>query len=241
MNPIAGSVFPKWLNKLRVLVGVGLLIGPLYVALLVAYGASTETTDVGYAPIQPIRYSHQLHAGELGIDCRYCHNTVEQAAHAAIPPTQTCINCHAKDHGIRQESAKLTLLRESYYGSERREPGMPIPWVRVHDLPGYAYFSHSAHVTRGVRCVECHGRVDQMEIVYQANPLSMSWCLDCHRDPGARLIPRREPGDPGYVAITDMTWQPEPGTDMVQYAQERIEEWNIRDIEYMQNCSTCHR
>jgi hypothetical protein len=113
--------------------------------LLVWYGFSPKTTDVGYAPEQPVPYSHALHAGEMGIDCRYCHNTVESAAHAAIPPTATCVNCHAK---VRARSEKLTAVRSSY------ATGMPVPWVRVHDLPDYVYFNHSAHVRRGVGCVE---------------------------------------------------------------------------------------
>lgn len=200
---------------------------------MVAYGGSTETTDVGYAPQQPIAYSHALHVGQLGIDCRYCHNTVEQAAHASVPPTATCINCHSKGSGIRQESPKLTLLHESFYGSERRPAGMPIPWVRVHDLPNYAYFNHGAHVNRGVGCVECHGRVDRMEVVYQAKPLSMSWCLDCHRDPAPRLRPPEN--------ITDMTWGPPAGIDRRAFGAQLMEQYNIRSPEYLQSCSVCHR
>ena len=146
--------FPRWVDRLRDVLGAILLgILPLYLVILVWYGASPRTTDVGYAPVQPIPYSHALHAGQLGIDCRYCHNTVEVAAHAAIPPTQTCMNCHAK---IRTTSPKLVALRESY------TTGMPIPWVKVHDLPDYAYFNHQAHVQKGVGCVTCHGEVDKM-------------------------------------------------------------------------------
>ena len=139
------------------------MLVPAYVVVLLAYGASPRTTNVGYQPEQPVPYSHALHAGELGIDCRYCHNTVEVAAHAAVPPTQTCMNCHAK---IRATSPKLLPVRESY------ATGMPVPWVRVHDLPDYVYFNHSAHVRRGVGCVECHGRVDKMEVVYPGRTAS---------------------------------------------------------------------
>src|SRR6188508_2623283 len=122
-------LFPRWSNMLLpALLAVGAIM-PLYAALVVAYGFSPYTLDVGYAPVQPVPYSHALHAGEMGIDCRYCHNTVEQAAHAAIPPTQTCMNCHAK---IRATSPKLAVVRDSY------ATGMPIPWVKVHDLPDYA-------------------------------------------------------------------------------------------------------
>ena len=232
--PIGSPVFPEWTNKLRMIVLLAALVVPLYVVLMVAYGASTQTTDVGYAPEQPIPYSHALHAGDLGLDCRYCHTTVEVAAQAAVPPTQTCINCHSKGHGLRQESAKLVLLREAFYGSEQRPAGLPIPWVRVHDLPDYAYFNHSAHVRRGVGCVECHGRVDRMEVVYQAKPLSMSWCLACHRDPGPRLRPRD-------VSPTDMTWTPPAGAAGEYLARDPLKEYNIRSAEYLTSCSVCHR
>jgi len=136
-----------------------------------------------------VPYSHALHAGTLGIDCRYCHNTVETAARAAIPPTQTCMNCHTQ---IQKDSVKIKPLLESF------TTGMPVLWTRVHDLPDYAYFNHSAHVTRGVSCVECHGRVDRMEMVTQEQPLSMSWCLECHRNPDKHL---RDP-----ALVTTLGW-----------------------------------
>src|SRR5689334_6296483 len=165
-------VFPRWANKTVPLFGVLGLSAPVYLTFLIWYGASPKTTDVGYAPVQPVPYSHALHAGQLGLDCRYCHNTVEQAAHAAIPATSTCMNCHKSVH---TKSEKLAPVRESY------ETGSAVEWIKVHDLPDYVYFNHSAHVTRGVGCVTCHGRIDQMEVVYQHEPLSMSWCLTCHR------------------------------------------------------------
>ena len=226
-------MFPRWTNKLPLLLAVVAVVGALYGALLVAYGASTSATDVGYAPRQPIPYSHALHVGELGLDCRYCHTTVEQAASAAVPPTQTCINCHSQEHGIRQDSAKLTPLHEAFYGSARQPAGMPIPWVRVHDLPDYVYFNHSAHVNRGVGCAECHGRVDRMDVVYQAKPLSMSWCLECHRNPGPRL----RPAD----AITNMTWTPPAGDAAAEFQRNLRQTYNIRSTEYLTSCSTCHR
>ncbi len=204
-----------------------------YVGLLVTYGFSPDATDVGYAPLQPIAYSHKLHAGDLGIDCRYCHVGVDKGAHAVIPPTQTCINCHSTDYGVHKESPKLVLLREAYYGSENTPAGLPIPWVRVHDLPGYAYFDHSAHVNRGVGCVSCHGRIDRMEVVYQAEPLSMGWCLECHRNPQPNLRPLDE--------VTNMTWIPPGGPDAAEYGQKLYEQYNIRGVEYLQSCSVCHR
>jgi hypothetical protein len=208
------------------------VVGMLYTGLIVTYGFSPYATDVGYAPIQPLPYSHQLHAGELGMDCRYCHTTVEHAAHAAVPPTQSCINCHSQQYGLHQGSDKLTVMRQAYYGNERQPPGLPVPWVRVHDLPGYAYFNHSAHVNRGVGCASCHGRIDKMEVVYQAEPLSMGWCLECHRNPGPNLRPLDK--------ITDMAWTP-PAGESEELARELVERYNIRGVEYMQSCSTCHR
>src|SRR5450759_744553 len=139
-------VFPKEANLLRPVLGISLVAVPIYLGLLVWLGGSPKTFAVGYQPEQPVPYSHALHAGELGINCRYCHTSVETAAQAAIPPTQTCMNCHAK---IRAGSEKLIPVRESF------ATGLPVAWVKVHDLPQYVYFNHSAHVTRGVGCVEC--------------------------------------------------------------------------------------
>lgn len=213
------------------LVAVVAIIGPAYAGLIVLYGFSPLATDVGYAPQQPIPYSHALHVGQLGMDCRYCHITVESTAHASIPPTQTCINCHSSAYGIRRDSPALQPLLEAFYGVGGRPEtaGLPIPWVRVHDLPDYVYFDHSAHVNRGVGCVECHGRVDRMEVVYQAKPLSMGWCLECHRDPAPRLRPLSE--------ITNMSWV-SPGGDL---GSRLMQEYNIRSVQYLQSCSLCHR
>jgi len=218
-GPKGRFVFPQWTNDLRPWLGAALVIAPVYLLVLAYYGGSPQTTDVGYRPEQPVAYSHALHAGTLGIDCRYCHNTVEAAAKAAIPPTQTCMNCHAK---VRTTSPKLVAVRDSY------ATGMPVPWVRVHDLPDYVYFNHSAHVSRGVGCVECHGRVDTMEVVSQVKPLSMGWCLDCHRNPDAHLRP------PEMATVMD--WTP-PG-DASDYGARLREENRINPST---DCWTCHR
>lgn len=215
-------VFPRWSN---LLLPVALIVGltaPLYVVMMVAYGFSPKTTDVGYQPEQPVPFSHLIHAGELGIDCRYCHTSVEDAAHSLIPPTQTCMNCHSQVH---LESKKLEPVRESW------ATGEPVKWIRIHDLPDYAYFNHSAHVTRGVSCVSCHGRVDRMEEVYQHEPLSMGWCLECHRNPEPHL---RDP-----KLATNLSWEFE-GTA----AEERLyHSWwkEINQINPGEDCSTCHR
>ena len=212
-------VFPRWANKTRVLAGVILGGAPIYLTFVVWYGASPRTTDVGYQPKQPVPYSHALHAGRLGLDCRYCHNTVEQAAHAAIPPTATCMNCHER---IWTNSDKLTPVRQSL------ATGKPVEWLKVHDLPDYVYFNHSAHVTRGVGCVSCHGRIDEMDEVYQKEPLSMSWCLTCHPSPEQNLRPPEE--------VTNMTWK--PPSDAIAYGKALREKNHLNPPT---DCSTCHR
>lgn len=215
-------VFPRWSNRLLPTLGLAAVVVPLYVVLLVAYGFSPKTTDVGYMPKQPVAYSHELHAGKLGIDCRYCHNTVEYTAKALIPPTQTCMNCHTQIH---KDSPKLAALRESF------QTGMPVTWTRVHNLPDYAYFNHSAHVTRGVSCVECHGRIDREEVVYQHEPLSMGWCLECHRNPDIHL---RDPKD-----VTNLAWSlGKSKAELVSFGSQ----WRqINNLNPSQDCSTCHR
>lgn len=218
-------IFPKWTNQLRVVLAlVGGVLGA-YAATLVAFGAVPEATDMRYMPEQPIPFSHAVHAGKLGMDCRYCHNTVEQTSHAAVPPTTTCINCHTVIH---KDSKKLEPLFESYAS------GDPIEWVRVHDLPGYSYFNHAAHVNRGVGCVECHGRVDKMEVVYQAKPLSMGWCLDCHRNPGPNLRPLE------YITALDVPAG--VAREMAGVTEEDLlDRYEIRSARYLQSCSVCHR
>jgi len=212
-------VFPRWTNLLRSAVAIGGLGGLAYAVVIVWLGFSPLTTDVGYAPEQPVPYSHALHVGQLGMDCRYCHNTVEHAAKAAIPPTQTCMNCHST---VRSASEKLIGVRDSY------ATGMPVEWLRVHDLPDYVYFDHSAHVRRGVGCVSCHGRVDTMEVVYQAEPLSMGWCLDCHRNPEQHLRP--------LDFVTQLDWV--PSEDQLMLGRRLRETMNVNPPV---DCNACHR
>ncbi|MDX1740427.1 MAG: cytochrome c3 family protein, partial [Rhodothermales bacterium] len=175
------QVFPKRANILPLLSLVGASVGGILTIFLVWYYFSPEYTDVGYAPSQPTEYSHLQHAGQLGIDCRYCHSSVEYSAHANIPTTQTCMNCHNQ---IKTESLLLLPVRSSWATDD------PIPWVNVHQLPDYSRFSHAVHVKNGVGCETCHGRVDQMAVVQLAEPLSMGWCLECHREPELYLRPQ---------------------------------------------------
>ena len=216
---MSSSAVPEWLDRARPLVGAVALVVPLYLLGLLYYGGSPRTTDVGYSPTQPVPFEHSLHAGQLGLDCRYCHTTVETAAFAAVPPAATCMNCHER---IAPESEKLLLVRESFAGGE------PVRWVRVHDLPDYVFFNHSAHVSRGVSCVSCHGRVDRMSQVWQVHTLSMAWCLECHRNPNPHLRPRR--------FVTDLGWT--PTEDPVALGERLRSENNIRPST---DCSTCHR
>ena len=201
-------VFTKSADRvLRVFLVVLLVLAAAAIGLA-SWVFSPRQTDVGYSPVQPVPYSHKLHAGDLGMDCRYCHTSVETAAMAAIPPTETCMNCHAR---VRTDS-----------------PALPIAWVRVHQLPDFVYFNHSAHVSAGVSCVSCHGRVDQMMEVKEVEPLNMAWCLDCHRNPAPRIRPRE--------FVTKLGWQ--PNRDPVELGRELV---TANHISPPTNCSGCHR
>ncbi len=212
-------VFPKWTNFLREMSAMAALGGLVYAVVLITGVFSPEMSAIGYAPVQPVEYSHKLHAGELGIDCRYCHTGVETTAKANVPPTATCMNCHSY---IKTESPKLELVRQS------AETGQPIAWVRVHDLPDFAYFNHAGHIQSGVGCVSCHGRVDHMDVVEQVEPLTMGWCLDCHRAPEAHLRP--------VDFVTDMDWK--ALGDPVVLGEKLRQENQINPSE---DCATCHR
>ena len=187
-------IFPKWTNNLPAVGVVGGVLGLGFVVVVITYWFSPRHTDVGYAPEQPVPYSHKLHAGLMGFDCRYCHQKVEDGPHATVPPTETCMNCHTQ---VKQKSEQLALVRESAVPG-----GKPLEWVKVHLLPDYAYFDHSVHTNIGdaaIGCTSCHGRVDRMEIVRQEEPLSMSWCLECHIAPEQHVRPRSELTNMGYV------------------------------------------
>ena len=144
------------------------------------YYLTPKYSQVGYQPIQPVPFSHAIHAGQLGIDCRYCHTVVEKSWFSNIPASSTCMNCHNQ---VLKDDPRLALVRES------AASGKPIHWVQIHRLPGFVYFNHSVHVNRGISCVECHGQINQMDEVYHAKPLNMAFCLNCHRNPAAKLRP----------------------------------------------------
>jgi hypothetical protein len=218
------QIFPKSLNYLPLVAALGVAVAGGVVTFVFVYYFSPNNLQVGYAPVQPVPFSHRLHAGQLGMDCRDCHANVERSHEAMVPPTQTCMGCHAV---VKPDSASLAPVRESW------ETNRPIEWVRVHKLPDHAYFDHSVHLAAGVGCVSCHGRVDQMEVVTQAQPLSMGWCLDCHRAPEEHIRPLNR--------LTDMDWTRETATGEEREAQERILAGLSARAEPPENCSGCHR
>src|SRR5688500_9575756 len=169
---------------------------------------------------QPVQLSHQHHAGGIGIECRYCHTSVEVSPSAGIPPTKTCINCHSQ---IWSQSSYLEPVRASF------RDDTPLNWIRVHDLPDFVYFNHSIHVTKGVGCETCHGRVDRMPLMFQARSLQMEWCLDCHRDPSRYVRPVDQITTMGYLRPASVN-----GADLVR-------DYKIAGVAELTSCSVCHR
>ncbi len=214
-------VFPKWSNALPLQILLYLLVLGGTVTAGVTYYCTPKYLRVGYAPVQPVPYDHSLHAGQLGLDCRYCHSNVDQSGFANLPTSQTCMNCHQL---VKPTSPLLAVVRASY------ESGAPVPWVQVHKAPDYVYFNHAAHVNRGIGCVECHGRINEMPVVYHARSLSMKFCLDCHRDP-ARFL--RTPADVYNLDAPTLAAQGR-ATDAARF----IHDWKIKPPE---SCSGCHR
>ncbi len=200
-------------------------------ALFVAgfyYYAYPQYTRVGFEPEQPVAFSHQLHAGELGMDCRYCHQHVETSKHATVPSTQVCMNCHnSVDPGkanVKGNSPLLSIVRDSWRSKN------PIEWKRVHKLPDYAFFDHSIHVNRGVACFNCHGNIYDMKVVSHAKSLTMGWCLDCHHHLDEALRPRTQ--------VTNPSWQPEAGTSKQEVSDELKK---MLGISPPSHCGGCHR
>ncbi len=217
------KIFPKSANALplQIIIFLGILGG--VAAAGITYYATPAYLRVGYQPVQPVPFDHSLHAGQLGMDCRYCHASVEKSGTSSVPAAQTCMNCHSI---IKTQSPLLEVVRQSY------ATGEPVPWVKIHQNPDYVYFNHSVHVNRGVSCVECHGKVNEMKVVQQDQPHSMSWCLDCHRDPAARV---RNPED---VFNLDTLRLADQGPDGAKKAKDFVEHAKIMPP---QSCSGCHR
>ncbi len=207
---------------------------------------SAWVTDERHAYVQPVPFSHAHHVGQLGIDCRYCHTGVEDSSFAGIPPTKTCMNCHQQ---IWVGSPVLEPVRASY------RTGESIPWERIHNLPGFVYFDHSIHVNKGIGCITCHGRINEMPLTWQHGSLLMEWCLDCHRDPAQHVRPRDE-----VFTIKELNEIRDPKTgdyyDQGKVGPELVREYNIRTsangyldsasadagkVNPLTSCSTCHR
>jgi len=215
------KIFPKSANALplKIIVFLTVFVG---VALAgINYYATPKYTRVGYAPVQPVPFDHSLHAGQLGLDCRYCHTHVDESNHSNIPATHTCMACHSI---IKKDSPLLEPVRRSY------ETGDPVPWVQIHKTPDYVYFSHQVHVNRGISCVECHGKVNEMPVVFHAKPHSMSFCLDCHRAPEERIRPLDQ--------VYNLDWQAESPEAQREMGAELVTQWNVKPP---QSCSGCHR
>jgi hypothetical protein len=192
-------------------------------AILALFNWSGYNTNQSVHVEQPIQFSHAHHVGGMGIDCRYCHTSVEESAFANIPPTKTCMNCHSQ---IWNSAPILEPVRASF------RDNTPLRWTRVHDLPDFVYFNHSIHVKQGIGCASCHGRVDQMPLVYQHATLTMSWCLDCHRNPAKYLRPREE--------VYNMAW--EAPADDPGLGERLLGEYKIAPrVQQLTACSTCHR
>ena len=215
------NIFPEWSNKIP---KQALIAVPLVVIALVAgvtYYATPKYASVGYQPIQPVAFDHSLHAGQLGIDCRYCHTYVEQSEHSNIPGANTCMNCHSQ---IKADSPALAPVRDSY------ESGMPLHWIKVHRTPDYVYFNHSVHVNRGISCVECHGQVNEMEVIYQSKSLTMLFCLDCHRNPENYIRPLAE--------VYNLDWEAGSVLAQKEMGKKFVHDWKVTPP---QSCSGCHR
>jgi Cytochrome c7 and related cytochrome c/Class III cytochrome C family len=205
------------LSRLTIFGGLFVFAGLVYGLALV--NRSPWVTRQGIAREQPVQFSHRHHAGELGIDCRYCHTTVEKLAYAGMPPTQTCMNCHAQ---LWRDSAFLEPIRASW------RDGRSVDWIKVYDLPGYVYFDHSIHIAKGVGCESCHGEVTEMNVLWQQPTLHMEWCIGCHRQPEQFVRPRED--------VFEMNYR--PAEDQVTLGRRLMAEY---DIEPRTDCSACHR
>jgi len=219
-------IFPKWTNSLPLILVAGAVLAGAGVTAAVTIYVTPKYYRAGYQPIQPVPFSHQVHAGQLGLDCRYCHNGVEKSWFANLPGASTCMNCHTL---VLKDDPRLQIVRDSATNNT------PIAWVQVHRTPDYVYFNHSVHVTRGISCVECHGRIDQMDEVRHDKPLSMSFCLDCHRDPASAIRP--------VDKVTKLDWQWSTNALEAARLQEVNGEKLVHDmkVESLISCSACHR
>jgi hypothetical protein len=217
------QIFPPSINYIARLTIIGTAFGGALLAwFCLLYTRSSYGTNAGVAREQPIPFSHQHHVGVLGIDCRYCHTTVEHSSYAGMPPTKTCMNCHSQ---IWVGSKMLQPVRDSY------RDNTPLVWDRVYNLPGFVYFDHSIHVQKGIGCSSCHGRIDEMPFTYQIPSLLMDWCLNCHRNPEKEIRPREEVFNIRY----------EKPADQEALGRKLCKEYDVKDAEQITSCTVCHR
>jgi hypothetical protein len=217
------QLFPRSANATARMSLAGILGLVLFLGWVVFYSMrSGWATGQNQYVEQPVQFSHAHHVGGVGLDCRYCHTSVENSAFAGIPPTKTCMNCHSQ---IWTNAPILEPIRASFRDNTN------LNWIRVHDLPDFVYFSHKIHVRQGVGCATCHGQIDRMPLTYQANSLLMEWCLDCHRAPEQYLRPRDQVFNMAYVAPVDQ----------LALGNRLKQEYQVASVEHLTSCSTCHR
>jgi hypothetical protein len=218
-----GQIFPRNANLLaRLSIFAALLLVAELLLITAVYFRSNAYRQINVAVEQPVAYSHQLHAGTLGIDCRYCHVSVDKSYFANIPATETCMTCHSQ---IKTGSDKLALVRESY------ATGEPILWQKVNRVPDFVYFNHSIHINKGVGCAECHGPVNQMAVVWQPQAFFMGFCLNCHRNPEQYLRPRDEVFNLDYVHPANQ----------LELGAQLVAQYGVMPKSQLQNCWVCHR
>jgi hypothetical protein len=230
------QIFPRSANALARMSLAGVLALALFAGgMLFTLSKSPWLTKQREYVEQPIPFSHAHHVGGVGLDCRYCHTSVEKSSFAGIPPTKTCMNCHSQ---LWTNAPILEPVRASFRNDT------PISWVRVHDLPDFVYFNHQIHVRQGVGCETCHGRVDQMPLMLQAKPLLMEWCLDCHRAPEKYLRPREEVFNMAYATPTEehkVRVGTEEFGDQLELGLRLKKDYNVAPIGHLTSCSVCHR
>ena len=208
----------NWAAKLSIL--FLLALAGLALAILLNINRLDYVSHVGLAKDQPVPFSHKHHVTGMGIDCRYCHTSVEESAFAGIPPVETCMTCHSL---VWTEAPLLEPVRAAW----RDE--VPLQWTRVHDLPDFVYFRHDIHIAKGIGCNSCHGPVDQMPLMYKENTLNMEWCLECHREPEREIRPREQ--------VFDVTWS--PPADQERIGPRLVEDYDVQ-VSQLTDCSVCH-
>lgn len=215
------NIFPDWSNKAPRNILIALHLVLIVIIVGCTYYFTPKYSDVGYQPIQPVAFDHSLHAGQLGIDCRYCHTYVDRSHHSNIPDSSTCMNCHSQ---VRADSAALAPIRESFVS------GKPVRWVQINATPDYVYFNHAVHVNRGISCVECHGKVNEMPVVFKNKAHTMYFCLECHRTPEKYIRPLDK--------VYDLNWKAESPQAQLEMGKKFVHDWKVKPP---QSCSGCHR